>query len=111
MKFTGERRARRIVTGRSGGFCEVCDRLQATEWHHRKNRSQGGAWCPSNGLHVCSPCHRHITTHPFAAREQGWAVGHTENPERIPVWLGRHGRVLLSKAGDVTPVEQEPWSW
>lgn len=111
---SGERRARRIVGRRSGGWCEVCDRAGATEWHHRKNRSQGGRWCPANGLHVCSECHRYITTHPEAARQQGWAVPRESDPATAPVWLGRHGWARLSTAGDITPTDlrrRASWPW
>lgn len=91
-----EQAARRIVRQRSGGVCEtriagVC-RGRAAEWHHRKNRSQGGKWAPSNGLHLCSGCHLYITTHPAAAREKGWAVPSHADPAQTPVevWLWGH---------------------
>lgn len=58
--------ARRIVYARSGGLCEprIPDagcRHTGAQWHHRKRRSQGGRWTPSNGLHICLPCHDYVT--------------------------------------------------
>ena len=107
-----ELRARRIVSGRSGGWCERCDRRLAAEWHHRKNRSQGGRWCPSNGLDLCGPCHRFVTAFRTVAFRHGWAVEEGLDPRRVPVWLARRGLCLLSPAGDVTPVfGRELSSW
>jgi hypothetical protein len=106
--YVGERIARRIVRRRSGGWCEVCDRRRATEWHHRINRSQGGEWRASNGLDTCSACHLHITTNPHAARQQGWHLYPGEHPAAMRVWLARRGWCLLSDPGDVTPVDNDP---
>lgn len=88
-----EQTARRIVRQRSGGDCEVrisgvC-KGRAREFHHRKNRSQGGQWTPSNALDLCSSCHMYITTHPAAAREKGWAVPSHADPActAVEVWM------------------------
>lgn len=110
MILSGERRARRVVERRSGGWCETCDAAPATDWHHRKNRSQGGRWTAGNGLHVCRGCHHYITTHPAIARDHGWSVSATAEPSAARVWLRRHGGwCLLSDAGDVTPLDVPVW--
>lgn len=85
-----ELEGRRIVYERSSHVCEVCGERRATEWHHRRNRSQGGTWDPSNGLHVCSGCHHRITVNPAEAHEEGWTVKSWESWRDKPVktWQG-----------------------
>lgn len=84
----GESAARRIVTQRSGGVCELCGNSQATDYQHRKNRSQGGAWCPSGALHCCSRCHHErIHAQPQEAIRNGWTVPSHADPAGTPVWL------------------------
>ena len=99
-----EQRARRLVSGRSGGVCEVCAGARATEWHHRCNRSQGGRWTAANGLHLCSECHRWITEHPDAAAEagRGWVVRSWQDPLTVPARIGLFGLVLLDDCGCMT---------
>ena len=107
--YVGERVARRIVYRRSGGWCEGCDKRPATDWHHRLNRSQGGLWQASNGLHLCPACHWWVTHHPIAAHDRfGWHCEPHEVPARARVWLARRGWCLLSDPGDVTPVDDDP---
>ena len=104
------KRARAIVYERSSGICEVCGRARGTNWHHRRPRSLGGLWCPSNGLHVCgsgtSGCHGHITLNPAASREQGWSVPSWADPAETPVWLAGRGFVLLDALGGIHPIER-----
>lgn len=99
-----EVRARRLVAQRSGGVCEVCAAAAATNWHHRKNASQGGPWTASNGLHLCGSgstgCHGRITENPKTSQEQGWSVSSHMDPLRTPVWLARHGWVFLDDHGN-----------
>jgi 5-methylcytosine-specific restriction endonuclease McrA len=95
-----EVKARKVVRARSSGLCELDGRTPATEMHHRKNRSQGGAWAPSNLLHLCSAHHLHVTTHPQASREQGWAVPSHREPSGVPVWLARLGWAFLDDQGN-----------
>lgn len=88
-----ENKARQIVYARSAHQCEV--RLpgvclgRATNWHHRINRSQGGPWLASNGLHVCGSgvhgCHGLLTNPNGRGAEfgaHGWTV--TPHYERSP---------------------------
>lgn len=101
-----ERAGRAAVKARSGGRCEIGSGCRGEEMHHRKNRSQGGTWCPSNLLHLCSAHHLHATTHPAAARERGWAVRGTDDPDRCPVWLAGRGWHYLTADGGTTPTTE-----
>lgn len=85
MATKAEMAARRLVTERSRGVCEICQVRPATDWHHRKNRSQGGEWAASNGLHLCSSDHRWVTEHPAAAVAHGWSVRSWMDPAEVPV--------------------------
>lgn len=109
-----EEAGRGPVVKRSGGVCEIrvagqCDG-QAAEWQHRKNRSQGGTWAPSNGLHVCSPCHRFIHAHPELAKEKGWTVPPWAEPATtsVEVWMWGHMQAfaLLDDDGGLHLAEQ-----
>lgn len=55
--------SKEIVRIRSKGFCEAplpgCPKI-ATEFHHKKKRSQGGSHTPLNLLHVTRHCHQMI---------------------------------------------------
>jgi hypothetical protein len=82
-----ERKGRQVVRLRSGGMCEICGTRQATDWQHRKNRSQGGDWLPSNGLDVCRTCHEEIHLNPEAAYANGWSVRQAMNPTDAPALL------------------------
>lgn len=101
-----EARARRLVAVRSLGICEGCGRRAAQEFAHRVARSQMGRWCPSNGLHLCTPggCHARAHAQPAWAREMGWILRSGSDPAACPVWLAGHGWVLLDTAGGMTPV-------
>ncbi|WP_426716499.1 HNH endonuclease signature motif containing protein [Corynebacterium auriscanis] len=46
----------------------------ATQWHHRKLRSQGGGNEAINGLAVCHACHNAIHADPATAYKHGWLV-------------------------------------
>lgn len=97
-----EKTARALVYARSGGTCERCGAAPAAEWDHRKNRSQGGLWLPSNGLHLCRNCHAWKTSNPLRATRHGWAVKSWQNPVEVPVRLAAHGLVLLDDLGGFT---------
>lgn len=106
-KVTPEERAgRKALAARSQGHCEIGGTCPAQEAHHRKNRSQGGTWAVENLLHLCPQHHLHVTTHPAAARQQGWAVLSTDDPSRSPVWLAGRGWSYLTSDGSVVPTER-----
>jgi len=98
---------RRLVVERSGGMCELVCRSAAREWHHRKNRSQGGDWSASNGLHLCSEHHRYITENPDEACDKGWSVRSYADPRNTPVQESRYGWVLLSDDGGIVEVAHD----
>lgn len=97
-----ETTARQLVAFRSTGICEVCGTSWATDWHHRRNRSAGGPWAASNGLHLCRPCHATITTHPAEAVAAGWTVPSWGDWATTPVRLWS-GTVVLDDVGGSTP--------
>jgi hypothetical protein len=112
-----EKAAKRITRTRSAGWCEV--RLpgiclgRASNWHHRKNRSQGGLWLASNGLHVCGTgttgCHGALTNTNGRAEEfraAGWIVPSYVDPAQVPVLIA--GRfVLLADYGSTQDYQDQ----
>jgi 5-methylcytosine-specific restriction endonuclease McrA len=43
-------------------ICERCDRVLATEVHHKRDISRGGnSWAVANLEALCKPCHSQIT--------------------------------------------------
>lgn len=85
-----EREARRIVAQRCGGRCERCGAPEYTI-HHRRKKSQGGPWTPSNLLAVCghgtAGCHGHIEANPTWAHDRGLWLRAGESPAETPVML------------------------
>lgn len=102
-----EKVARKLVAERSGGVCEVCGAMRATNFQHRKNRSQGGRWSASNGLHVCGSGttgdHGRIHHSPSEAYSFGWSVKSWQDPAETPVRTA-YGWVLLDDEGSWTAV-------
>lgn len=103
-----EDHGRKVVLARSEGACEVrvegvCSG-RAREWQHRLPRSRGGTWAPSNGLHLCSPCHQFIHGNPEIATAKGWTVESGADPALKPVevWMWGHMQAfaLLDDKGD-----------
>lgn len=105
MTKSGEWAARRLLAARSGGVCELCGRVRATDAHHRVNRSQGGRWDITNLLHLCHEDHMRVTVNPALAKSRGWSVPRHQDPATAPVWLAGHGWVLLRPDGSITPHE------
>lgn len=70
----------------------VCSFL-ATEWHHRKMRSQGGGHEVVNGLAVCADCHRFFHENPVLAYHKGWLVKSHSDPASAHVQ--RRGRLVI----------------
>lgn len=103
-----EKLARHLVRERSGDVCEGCGRARATNWAHRVARSQGGKWCPANGMHLCGSgttgCHGWATAHPNDANAAGWCLRSYQDPETEPVWTAVRGWVLLRPDGSVVPL-------
>lgn len=79
--------------------------------HHRKNRSQGGEWTPSNLLHLCGSgctgCHGYIGSNPSESYEQGWMVRRIDDPSKSPVWLFGWGFVILTDTGGIELFEEK----
>lgn len=89
---------------RSGGSCELCALARATNWHHRKNRSQGGQHTLSNALHLCGSgttgCHGMVTENPSRAYDRGWSVRSGFDSCDVPV-VFQGSWALLSDDGAV----------
>lgn len=99
-----ERRARRLVAARAADeLCETCLIARADDWSHRKRRSQGGLWCPSNGLAQCRADHRLTDGGSPQAERYGWHLKPWQDPLTTPVYLARHGWVLLLPDGGMRP--------
>jgi hypothetical protein len=98
-----ERKTRVAVRNRSDGICERCGSAEATDMHHRKNRSQSGKWHPANIMHLCALCHVEITAHPNESVERGHTVLSHQEPTDVPV-LYRSARVFLTDDGDYMEV-------
>lgn len=94
---------RELLQKRSGGICEICMVAYATNWHHRKNRSQGGGNELSNAMHLCGSgttgCHGRVTENPAEAYHYGWSVRSGHNPVDVPVWMGWQWVLLLDDGG------------
>jgi hypothetical protein len=103
-----ERSARKTVALRSQGVCEGCGERPAHDWAHRVGRGQQGRWCASNGLHLCNPggCHDRAHASPLWARERGWILLSTQDPEREPALLAGRGWVYLRPDGSVAEAER-----
>jgi hypothetical protein len=104
VRTSEERKARAVVWERAQARCERCGRADATEWSHRRARSQGGAWSATNGLAMCHTCHQECHLNPAVAYQQGWHVRSTQNPALVPVWVAGQGLVYLTEAGTYRPV-------
>lgn len=81
---------REQLHARSTGMCELCGVRPATNWHHRKNRSQGGKDTLANALHLCGSgttgCHGHVTEHPAESYDKGWSVLRAFDPADVSVY-------------------------
>jgi hypothetical protein len=95
-------RERAALKSRSDGICEICGVAAATNFHHRKNRSQLGGNNIANALHLCGSgttgCHGMVTEHPRDAYTYGWSVRSGFNPADVKV-LRRGTWVLLDDEG------------
>lgn len=82
-----EQLARDVVGLRSRGDCESGCGRPGTDWSHRVARSQGGPWCPSNGLLLCRWCHDWCHRHPEHATAAGLMLLSGSDPTICPAWL------------------------
>lgn len=87
-------------------MCERCG-AQAHSVHHRRKRSQGGRWTPSNCVHVCGDgvrgCHGWFEHNPNKARDEGFHVRSFEDEREVPVLI--FGKLsLLDDEGGVIAV-------
>jgi hypothetical protein len=109
---------------RNGGVCEWCNSNRATNYAHRKRRSQGGTWNPAGATSLCGSgthgCHGWATANPLLARAAGLEVASHEDPAEVPVWLWHEfqaGWWLLTFLDDgdpyrshvLVPVDAEEW--
>ncbi|PPH51226.1 HNH endonuclease [Rathayibacter sp. AY1E1] len=107
--------ARAAVEVRSGGLCEGCGDVRATEVHHRKYRSRGVDHTVQNLLHLCgfgntSGCHGIAHgVHPSGERRPatGWAVGTHEDPLEVAVLYRGRLRHLTAEGLTITPNQYE----
>lgn len=80
--------------------CEFCGKRPLQEMHHRKYRSQGGPWRPSNIIGLCWQCHRQATVQPSWGYALGLSVESSCDPCAVPVavWYNEQP-VLLDEHG------------
>lgn len=106
-----EATCRALVSERSGGMCEMrwegC-RGVGESMHHRRKRSQGGAWTPANILHACGDgttgCHGFTEANPVSAKRRGIWLYASQHPLLTPVQMvfrGLTGPYLLDDEGSV----------
>lgn len=98
----GEKKTRSIIAERSGGVCEICGLAPVTDAAHRKPRSQGGLWSPSNLLASCRPCHAGNHSQPIKAVQNGWHLAMGSEPLEEPTTLCIEGvfrKVILDDLG------------
>ena len=113
-----ERECRALVAERSGGMCEV--RWQgvctwtADSMHHRRKRSHGGLWDPSNILHVCGDgtrgCHGKIEANPATSRSKGYWLYSGQDPAETKVFMhfrGYAGWYSLDDFGSITALSSK----
>lgn len=109
-----EQECRLIVRARSGlgepdwARCERCGASSPLTCHHRRNRSQGGLWAPSNIIVLCGSgtqkCHGHVTANPAEARSEGWSLQAGDDPLLVPIMHHALGMlVLLDDEGMLIP--------
>ncbi|MEU9515882.1 HNH endonuclease signature motif containing protein [Micromonospora sp. NPDC048169] len=106
-KNPGEAKTRKLVSARSGGWCEVCGVARAESVHHRRKRSQGGPWSASNCVDACGDgtggCHGWAEGSPNAAAAEGFHLRPGQVPSETLIVSGLHGHVLLTDTGSIRP--------
>lgn len=100
-----------VVLARDEWKCACCgDPLyghRGSEWciAHRKLRAQGVDNGPANLYASCVGCERETHRGPERARQAGWMLRSTENPEEIPMEHAVHGTVLLDNDGGFAVIQ------
>lgn len=82
---------RSLIRVRAGDVCERCGKHWGVEIHHRRPRGMGGTSqassnAASNGLLLCSDCHRHVELFRGYAIEFGFLVSQQHSPLLVPVY-------------------------
>ncbi|CAN5421530.1 hypothetical protein BH09ACT9_BH09ACT9_00280 [soil metagenome] len=76
---------------RSGGLCEGCGLLEATQMHHRLYRSRSGLDEAQNLFHCCVTCHG-IAHSGREGERLGWAIRSGGDPLKVEVtYRGKPG--------------------
>jgi hypothetical protein len=94
-----------VVLKRDNWKCACCgDRIygdRGSEWciGHRKLRAHGVDNRPANLFVSCMACERETHAGPERARQAGWMLRSTEDPEEVPMEHAVHGTVLLDNNG------------
>lgn len=112
------RLTRQLVDLRDESSCVRCGRwLPGTpaSRHHRKRRSQSSrseVHSPANLILLCGTgttgCHGWVHAHPGEAREYGWLLRSTDDPETTPMLHRLYGWVTLDDTGNVHIIEDRP---
>lgn len=108
-------KVRSAIAARSQGVCEHCGVRPATDIHHRRFLSRGGASSVVNGIALCggptglaggnhSGCHG--LAHTEKGHELGLSVHSWDDPRDVSVWR-RGVLVWLTADGRAVPVDQE----
>ena len=98
---------RDTILARAKGGCEVCFFAQPDQIHHRRPRGAGGSKAvdtntASNGLAICSGCHRMVESNRKEAFTNGWLVHQGHDPASVPVLRFGSDWVLLADDGTTT---------
>lgn len=72
---------------------------------HRKLRAQGVDNRPANTYASCMSCERETHAGPERARQAGWMLKSTEDPEAVPMEHAVHGTVLLDNDGGFAVIQ------
>lgn len=106
----GEALCRLLVNERAAGRCELCHR-PGESLHHRRKRSQGGLWRPSNILRLCghgtAGCHGAIEAQPTTAGVLGLTVASYLDPATVPVACHPAGLFVA----EWQPRDDGTWDW
>lgn len=101
-------KVRGIIRERSDGYCEYCGLARGVEIHHRRPRAMGGTNQKStneasNGLLLCSGCHRWAEAHRTDALLVGVLLLQIQSPLKAAV-LYRGQYVFLDDLGNLMEV-------